>query len=65
MDVNLPRRLQKARESRDMTQTELARRIEKSRSAICEWEKGLREPSLADLRAIAKVLDVELAELVA
>jgi len=48
-----------------MTQTELARRIEKSRSAICEWEKGLREPSLADLRAIAKVLDVELAELVA
>lgn len=63
--MNLSKRLVKAREAREMTQTELARRIEKSKSAICEWEKGLREPSLADLRAIAKVLDVALAELVA
>jgi transcriptional regulator with XRE-family HTH domain len=40
-----------------LSQAELARRIGKSRSAVCEWEKALREPSLEDIRNLATALE--------
>jgi transcriptional regulator with XRE-family HTH domain len=63
--MTLQQRLVEVRTKAQLSQAELARRINKSKSAICEFEKGVREPSLAILRDIATACAVELAELVA
>jgi transcriptional regulator with XRE-family HTH domain len=63
--VSLPNNIRTARERRKMKQAELARRIDCVRSAVCEWEKGVREPSLQQLRDIAAVLEVDIRKLVA
>lgn len=63
--MSLPRKLARARKRAKLSQAELARRIECHRSAICELEKGVREPSLKMLRRLAAELDIELMELVA
>ncbi|MGR1083297.1 helix-turn-helix domain-containing protein [Olegusella massiliensis] len=52
------------RESQEMSQSELARAIGKTRSAISQFENGANEPSTETIRAIAKALDVSTSELI-
>lgn len=52
-----------ARDRAGITDAELARRLEVSRSTVHDWVHGEHEPTLSSLRKIAKALDVELAEL--
>jgi len=52
--------LKEMRKSRKMTQAELANQIGKSRSAVCLYEQGKREPSINVARKIAAVFDVSL-----
>ena len=55
----LGERLKELRESQGISQSELARRIGVSRSAICNYENGRREkPSAPVVYAIAKALNV-------
>lgn len=53
----------RARESAGITQAELARRIGKSRSQLCDWEAGRRNPKLDILMTIAETLKIPLADL--
>ncbi|PZQ45941.1 MAG: XRE family transcriptional regulator [Rhodovulum sulfidophilum] len=51
-------RLKAARESRNMSQSELARKLQMVPSAIAHFEANRRKPSFANIRSIAKALNV-------
>ena len=57
-------RLRTAREARGLTQSDLARRLGTPPSAIAHFEGERRKPSFANVRAIAKALDVSADYLV-
>ena len=51
-------RLRAARESRNFNQTELAKVAKLQPAAIGHFESGRRKPSFANIRALAKALEV-------
>ena len=51
-------RLREARKARHLSQSELARRAGMQPSAIAHFEADRRRPSFANIRAIAKALNV-------
>ncbi len=51
-------RLTAAREKREMNQAELAKRAGLQATAIGHFERGRRKPSFANVRALAKALNV-------
>jgi transcriptional regulator with XRE-family HTH domain len=51
-------RLTAAREKREMNQAELAKRAGLQPAAIGHFERGRRKPSFANVRALAKALNV-------
>lgn len=51
-------RLREAREARSLNQTELAKLANLQPAAIGHFEKGRRKPSFANIRALAKALNV-------
>lgn len=53
------------RESRNMTQEELASKIFLTRKAISKWENGKSVPSIDTLTILSGILDVSLEELIA
>lgn len=52
------KKLREAREKQNMTQADLARAYECSRSNICNMEKGLHAPQAENLLKLADVLKV-------
>ncbi len=52
-------RLREARERRGWSQAELARRLDKTQTAISYWEAGKRTPGLDDLLELSFALDEE------
>jgi transcriptional regulator with XRE-family HTH domain len=59
------RRVRSAREELDLTQDQLAERAGLHVSYVGQIERGLREPSLKSLGAVAKALNLHLADLLA
>ena len=57
-------RIKGARRAANLSQTELAKRLEKTMRTIQKYESGEIEPSIAMINAIAKVLDVSPADLI-
>ena len=57
-DEGFKDRLRAAREARGLNQTELAERARLQPSAIGHFEKGRRRPSFANIRALARALNV-------
>ena len=57
---DLGSRIRKIRVQRGLTQKELARRINKSKSAICGYETNAQMPPLDVIVSIASVLNVPL-----
>ena len=57
-------RIKEIRTQRGMAQTELAKRINKSKSAVCGYESEAQVPPLEVLVSIASVLNVSLDYLV-
>lgn len=53
-------RLKLARSERDMSQRELARRVGCNSVQISEYERGIKEPMLKSLVALAQELDCSL-----
>ena len=51
-------RLAQAREKRELSQAELAKRAGLQAAAIGHFERGRRKPSFANVRALAKALNV-------
>ena len=63
--MSLARNLVRAREKAGLSQAALAKKLNKSRSSVNEYEAGEHEPRLDVLLKIAKALGVDVAELVA
>lgn len=61
---NLGFRIKEIRTQRGMAQKELAKRINKSKSAVCGYESDAQVPPLEVLVSIASVLNVSLDYLV-
>lgn len=57
-------RIKELREKRKMSQTELGRRIDRSKSVVCSYENNLKIPPLTVLTDIANVFSVSLDYLV-
>lgn len=55
---NFAARLKKLRKENGLTQEELGWRLEVSRSAVANWEKGMRCPSPVTMRQIAILFNV-------
>jgi len=55
---NFGGRLREAREARSLNQTELAKLANLQPAAIGHFEKGRRKPSFANIRALARALNV-------
>lgn len=52
------------RKEKGMTQIELAEKVGVGDTAICNYEKGLREPNLGTLKKLATVLECTVDELI-
>lgn len=63
--MNLPKALARAREAKGLSQVELAKRLRVSKGTVGGWENGSHGIRTKRLRDIAKILGVELDELVA
>ena len=57
-------RIKQLRESRNMSQAELGRRIYRSKSVVCSYENNMKFPPLPVLTDIAQVFNVSLDYLV-
>jgi transcriptional regulator with XRE-family HTH domain len=53
----------KIRKEKGMTQNDLAEKLGLTSQAICNYEKGIREPNLATLRNMSTVLECTVDEL--
>jgi transcriptional regulator with XRE-family HTH domain len=60
----LARNIQKIREAKQLTQEELAERLNVSQSWLARIETGREIPNLKRLQQIAKALDVQVKELI-
>lgn len=61
--MNLGQRIREAREELGMQRTVLARRLGVAPNTVWRWEAGDREPSMALLEKIARVLRTDMADL--
>lgn len=63
---NLGTRIARLRKAKGLSQTQLGNECdwERGQARVSNYEKGLREPNLADLRTLANALDVSLMELI-
>lgn len=57
-------RIKAARKAANLSQTELAKQLDKTLRTVQKYESGEIEPSIAMINAIAKVLDVSPADLI-
>lgn len=57
-ETNFGERLREAREARSLNQTELAKLSKLQPAAVGHFEKNRRKPSFANIRALAKALNV-------
>ena len=55
--------LQKMRNAKDLTQSQLAESLHVSTSAVSKWERGICLPEVTKFENIAEILDVSLLEL--
>ena len=56
--------IKQRREELNISQSELGRRLGKSRAAICKIEKGERDINTKNLAEMAKALECSIADLV-
>tara|TARA_B110000208_G_scaffold98029_1_gene122525 strand:+ start:125 stop:322 length:198 start_codon:yes stop_codon:yes gene_type:complete len=56
-------RIKEVLKDKGISQTWLAEKMEKSYPTINEYARNKRQPSLEDLYKIAKILNIEVAEL--
>lgn len=58
--MNLGERITALRKERNISQGELAKRLEVSRQAVSKWEQGLSSPDTNKLIQLARILDTEV-----
>ena len=63
MKIFFPANLKYLRKKKAISQGELALQLNKAHTSIGNWEKGLSEPSLAEIAFIASLFEIEMNEL--
>lgn len=58
-------RIKQARAARGLSQTDLAKLIDRAFRTVSDWERGKSYPTIQDLRKISEALGVRLSWLVA
>ena len=58
--MNIGERITQLRKEKDISQAELAKRLEVSRQAVSKWEQGTSSPDTNKLIQLAKILDTEV-----
>ena len=58
--MNLGERIIALRKEQDISQTELARRLNVSRQAVSKWEQGTSSPDTAKLIQLAQILETDV-----
>ena len=58
--MNLGERITELRKEKNISQGELAKRLEVSRQAVSKWEQGLSSPDTHKLIQLARILDTEV-----
>ena len=58
--MNIGERITLLRKEKDISQAELAKRLEVSRQAVSKWEQGISSPDTNKLIQLAKILDTEV-----
>ena len=58
--MNIGERITQLRKEKDISQAELAKRLEVSRQAVSKWEQGISSPDTNKLIQLAKILDTEV-----
>ena len=61
--LNFKEKLIRLRKNNNLTQDELAKKLKISRSAVANYEKGIREPNFEMLENIADCFNISIAEL--
>ena len=61
--MGIEERLKKLRKSAGLTQTELADRMGVHPQTISKWERGISQPDISQLAALASALGVSIEEL--
>lgn len=56
--------LKKARESKGLTQKQLAEMLYVDPSLVCRWEKGQREIPLVTLVTVSDILEIDIDKLI-
>lgn len=54
----ISKRIKEQRENQDMTQKELAQKLNRNRETINQWENSARDLKTEDIAALAKIFDV-------
>ncbi len=57
-------RLKELRKEKNVTQTDISKILNVSKMAVSHWEKGNSEPSIEQLKILAKYFDVSVDYLV-
>jgi len=55
--------IKEIRQSRNMTQEDLAQEVHVSRTAVSKWERGLSMPDISILEPLADTLGISVTEL--
>ena len=56
--------IKKAREGKGLSQEQLAERLNVTRQAVSNWERGKSEPDIETLQRLSEVLEVSVEELI-
>ncbi|MBR6788448.1 MAG: helix-turn-helix transcriptional regulator [Clostridia bacterium] len=64
MDKKFCENLKSARKEANLTQKEVAKRLNVVESCYANWEQGRTEPNLSTLRQISVIFDVSLDDLI-
>ena len=58
--MNIGERITVLRKEKDISQTELAKRLNVSRQAVSKWEQGVSSPDTTKLIQLAEIFDTEV-----
>lgn len=64
IDMTLGENLQRLRRAKGLSQDEVARRLYLSRQSVSKWENDQAEPGVENLKALSRLYDVTVDELV-
>ena len=62
--MNFAKNLKKLRQDNNLSQEDIAEKLNTSFKTVSHWETGYSEPSLTQLEKLSKIFDVSIDELI-